>query len=124
MLPPGWELTTGHGIGSTVGEVRGEGVLLRFDLGWYSHEPKPERDPLNEYIVLHETIGGHSAKLVLNADPPAEKSKNHRAFTAVYFSHLDGQNRFIMAAEGLTQEQQNKAVAIFRSIRIASQGRT
>ena len=118
MLPPGWELTTAHGIDSFVGEVRGYGVILRFDLGWYSHEPKPERDPHNEYVVLHENIGGNDAKLVLAANPPADKEKDYRAVTAVYFSHLHENNRFVMAGAGLTRDQQETAAAIFRSIRI------
>ena len=122
MLPPGWELKTAHGIDSNIGEIRGDGVLLRFDLGWYSHEPRPERDPLNEYIVLHEDIGGSTAKLVLAAVPPTEKGENHRAVTAVYFGDLQENNRLIIAGEGLTQEQQKKAIAIFRTIRMADQG--
>ena len=118
MLPPGWEITTTHGIDSFVGEIRGEGILLRFDLGWYSQEPQPERDPQNEYIVLRETIGGNEAKLVLAADPPEERGEDHRAVTAVYFGHLHERNRLVMAGEGLTREQQETAAAIFRSTRI------
>ena len=118
MLPPGWELATANGIDSFVGEIRGDGVLLRFDLGWYSHEPKPERDPHNEYVVLQENIGGNSAKLVLAADPPEERKENYWAVTAVYFSHLDENNRFVMAGEGLTRSQQETALAVFRSIRM------
>ena len=42
MLSARWQLTTANGIDSFAGEIRGERVLLRFDLGWYSYEPKPE----------------------------------------------------------------------------------
>ena len=118
MLPPGWELITAHGIDSFVGEIRGGGVLLRFDLGWYSHEPKPERDPRNEYAVIHENIGGNEAKLVLAANPPKERKENYRAITAVRFSYLHKNNRFVMSGEGLTREEQNTVVAVFRSIRM------
>ena len=120
MLPPGWELTAGHGIDSYVGEIRGDGVLLSFDIGWYSHEPRPERDPHNDYVVLHEDIDGHRAKLVLAADPPTRRKENHWAATTVYFGHLPKQNRFLIAGEGLTWEQQKTAIAIFRSVRFAA----
>ena len=118
MLPPEWALSTGQGIDSYVGEIRGDGVLLRFDLGWYSHEPNPERDPQHQYVVLHEDIGGHRAKLMLAADPPEMSRESYNAATAVYFGNLDEHNKFLMAGEGLTREQQETAIAIFRSVRM------
>ena len=72
MLSPDWEPTTANGIDFFVGEIRGEGVLLRFDLCWYSHEPRPERDSRHGYIAIHENIGGNDAKLVLAANLPEE----------------------------------------------------
>ena len=53
---------------------------------------------------------------------PPRRGENHRAVTAFYFGDLQENNRLIIAGEGLTQEQQRKVIAIFRSIRMADQG--
>ena len=120
LLPPGWELTTGHGVDSLVGEITGDGVTLKFDLGWFSHQPTPGRYPPPQHVFLEEIIGGHAATLILVAEPPDEKREDHTALTAVFFDDpITPGNSLFMAGEGLTREEQEIALAIFRSIRMA-----
>ena len=121
MLPPGWEIVPGEGFDSFVGAIEGEDVLLKFDLGFYAREPRP--NPRNKYIVLHEDIGGYAAELVLPAYPPAAPTPVYAALTAVYFRNLPSplppmDTRFIIRGTGLSKDQQDTAVTIFRSIRL------
>jgi hypothetical protein len=119
ILPPGWAYEPRQGIDSFVGAYVGDGVELTFDYGIYS-------DPLNyednaSYNVHEETIGGLTAKIVMPTSADG--------ITGVHFADVGkfafpGDNiafdvRLTVAGNGLTQEQQQIALQIFRSIRFA-----
>ena len=108
-LPPGWELNELQGIDSYVGEVVGDNVRLEFDYGAYSWTLDPAEDPERVYAVAYEGIGGVEAKLVI---PTGDSG----GYTGIYFENLGGQS-FNLVGEDLTPEQQQTAIAIFRSIR-------
>ena len=91
-------------------------MTLMFDYGWYSWDLDPEDEPEHEYIVSYEEIGGREAKLLLPVDSPSNSSASYEAATAVYFGDIYDRNRLNLVGRGLTQEQQQVAVAIFRSI--------
>ena len=111
-LPPGWELNELQGIDSYVGEVTGYGVRLTFDYGGFSWSLDPADDPVHTYIAAYEDIGGVEAKLLISIEARS-------GYTGVYFANLDGPS-LNLVGEGLTPEQQQIAVAIFRSIRLSS----
>ena len=116
--PPGWQLNELQGIDSYVGEIVGDGVRLTFDFGWYSNPLADEGDPL--HVVTREEIGGRLAKLV------RPKEGTEGAVTGVYFENFDsdedaapwGRERLQVNGLGLTLEQQETALVIFRSIRL------
>ncbi len=115
-LPQGWQLNELDGIDSYVGEIIGGGGRLTFDFGWYSSSLVDDDDP--KHIVTYEEIGGRQAKLVRPRDDGS------LLITGVYFEDFDGnnldvpsQNRLQISGEGLNPDQQETALAIFRTIR-------
>ena len=115
-LPQGWQLNELQGIDSYVGEIIGGGGRLTFDFGWYSNSLADDDDP--QYIVTYEEIGGRRAKLV------RPKVEGDGLITGVYFEDFDGnnldipsQNRLQISGVGLTPDQQETALAVFRTIR-------
>ena len=114
-LPPGWQLNELQGVDSYVGEIIGDGARLEFDFGWYSSSLVEDDDP--QYIVTYEEIGGLRAKLVL------PRGEGEGLMTGVYFEDFDSgldspsQNRLQMSGVGLTSDQRETALAIFRTIR-------
>ncbi len=113
-LPPGWKFNQLQGIDSYVGEFVGEGMQLIFDYGWYSGDAS-QNNP--SYQVTIETIDGLEARLYSS---PAIKN------AGVYFGNVDGSqvvqglgtpNRLSLYGSGLTTEQQELALDIFRTIR-------
>lgn len=115
-LPPGWQLNELQGIDSYVGEIVGGGARLTFDFGWYSNSLVDDEDPL--HTVTYEDIGGRRAKLVL------PRGEGEGLITGVYFEDFDGNdidipppNRLQISGVGLTPDQRETALAIFRSVR-------
>ena len=108
-LPQSWELRELRGIDSYVGEIVGDGARLHSDYGPYSWNLNPKDYPEHEYNVAYEKIGEVEAKFIW----PKNSSGGT---TGVYFSNLGGPQLNILG-DGLTQQQQNTACAIFRSVR-------
>ena len=115
-LPQGWQLNELQGIDSYVGEIIWGGGRLTFDFGWYSNSLVDDDDP--QYIVTYEEIGGRRAKLV------RQRAEGDGLITGVYFEDFDGsdldspsQNRLQISGVGLTPDQQETALAVFRTIR-------
>ena len=115
-LPQEWQLNELQGVDSYVGEIIGGGGRLTFDFGWYSSSLVDDDDP--QYIVTFEEIGGRRAKLVL---PRADVDE---LITGVYFEDFEGsdldnpsRNRLQISGAGLTPEQQETALAVFRTVR-------
>ena len=114
-LPQGWQLNELQGIDSYVGEIIWGGGRLTYDFGWYSNSLVDEDDP--QYIVTYEEIGGRRAKLV------RPRAEGDGLITGVYFEDFDGssldipsQNRLQISGVGLTPDQQETALALFRTI--------
>ncbi len=108
-LPLGWEAKETWGIDSYVGEVAGDGMLLRFDYGGFSSSLDPADDPEHSYTVTYEEIGVFEARLVTLVDASG-------GLTGVHFSRMDGPSLTLYGVD-LTPQQQNTAFAIFRTIR-------
>ena len=115
-LPQGWHLNELQGIDSYVGEIVWDGGRLNFDFGWYSSSLVDDDDPL--YFVTYEEIGGRRAKLV---QPRVEVDG---LITGVYFEDFDGsnlntpsQNRLQISGVGLSPDQRETVIAVFRTIR-------
>ena len=112
-LPPGWTANPMQGIDSFIGEIRGDGSVLSWDLGWYSSDLPFEDDPA--YTVAVEEISGREAKLVRSSADGA---------VGVYFPFYEGGDpdgpsptRLTIFGEGLAPEQIEVAIAMFRTIR-------
>ena len=126
-LPQGWQLNEHQGIDSYVGEIVWGSGRLTFDFGWYSSSLVDDDDP--QYIVTYEEIGGRRAKLVRT------RAEGDGLITGGYFEDFDGsnpgtlnellrlffpphpQNRLQISGVGLTPDQQETALAVFRTIR-------
>ncbi len=115
-LPQGWQMNELQGVDSYVGEIVWDGGRLNFDFGWYSSSLVDDEDP--QYIVTYEEIGGRQAKLV------RPRVEGDGLITGVYFENIDGsnpdipsQNRLQISGVGLSPDQQETALAVFRTIR-------
>ena len=115
-LPQGWILHELQGIDSYVGEIVWDGGRLNYDFGWYSSSLVDEDD--SQYVVFYEEIGGRRAKLV------RPRTEGDLLITGVYFEDIDGsnhdnpsQNRLQISGVGLTPDQQETALSVFRTIR-------
>jgi hypothetical protein len=111
-LPPGWEYRPSQGIDSLVGDFVGDGVTLNFDYGWYSNSLAEDSDPA--YVVTHEIIDGIRAKMVV----PGSATNGT---TGVYFEGLGsrGMDRLQISGSGLTDEQQDLVLQMFRTIQFS-----
>ena len=111
-LPFGWELGKVQRGDAVVGEVMGDGdIRLTFHYGKGAWSLDPADDPAHDYFVTYEDIGGLEAKLLI--------SIKGGGYTGVYFSDLDGQS-LSFVGESLWPSQQQKAMAVFRSVRVSS----
>jgi hypothetical protein len=106
--PPRWEFHQRQGIDSFVGEFAGDGVVLRFDFGRYSNPLDEAHEPT--YMVEHESIGGHRAKIVSPRVPG-------RGTTGIYFPEITDGNKLCLYGQNLTEAQQELALKIFETIR-------
>ena len=111
-LPFGWELGKVQSGDAYVGEVIGdEDIRLTFHYGKGAWNLDPADDPEGDYFVYHEDIGGVEAKLLI--------SIKGGGYTGVYFSDLGGHS-LSFVGENLWPPQQQKAMAVFRSVRVSS----
>lgn len=109
LAPSGWEFHQLQGVDSYVGESVGDGVALTFDFGGYSSGYlKKAKKP--EYVIAHESIGGHSAKI---ASP---KTPGH-GITGVYFRDAGHSSELCVFGHDLRSTQQELALKIFETIR-------
>jgi hypothetical protein len=111
-LPPDWEYRPLQGIDSLVGDFAGDGVTMSFDFGWYSNSLADDTDPA--YNVTYEMIDGENAKIVI---PKATTD----GMMGVYFEGLgnNGMDRLQISGSGLTDEQQEIVLQMFRTIQFA-----
>lgn len=112
QLPFGWEVGKVQRGDAYVGEVIGDDdIRLTFHYGKGGWNLDPADDPEHEYFVYHEDIGGVEAKLLI--------SIKDSGYTGVYFSDLGGHS-LSFVGENLWPLQQQKAMAVFRSVRVSS----
>lgn len=114
MLPPGWKFNELQGRDSYVAEITGDGVKLLLDYGWYSWDLdlKTRPDPGRDYAELRENIGGQQAKILLSKDPQG-------GHTGIYIASLGSpMDGLLILGWGLTRQQQEAALAVFRSIQV------
>ncbi|MYC07251.1 MAG: hypothetical protein F4X57_08780 [Chloroflexi bacterium] len=112
QVPFGWEPGKAQRGDAYVGEVVGDDdIRLTFHYGKGAWNLDPADDPEGDYFVYHEDVGGVEAKLLI--------SIKGGGYTGVYFSDLDGHSLSIVG-ENLWPPQQQKAMAVFRSVRVSS----
>jgi hypothetical protein len=118
MLPASWNIAEQRGIDSLVGKFGGDGMTIFYDFGFLMGTPSgSESDPNSERYVPHqiweESVGELSFELSRPLDPGASGS------TGAFIQHtLPGEERRGVSIYGLalTPEQQEIALAIFRTI--------
>jgi hypothetical protein len=110
FAPPGWKCRQLQGIDSTVGQCVGDRVELHFDFGQYSNPLDEAQEP--SYVVAHENIGGFEAKMVSSRMPG-------HGVTGIYFRNVTGSNSLCLYGKDLTEEQQELALRIFRTVRFS-----
>jgi hypothetical protein len=106
--PSGWEFHQLQGVDSYVGEFVGDGAVLTFDFGEYSNPLKEEKKPA--YVVVHNSIGGFSAKIV------SPRMPGH-GVTGVYFKNVGHSSGLCLWGKDLTSAQQELVLMIFATIR-------
>jgi hypothetical protein len=113
LLPPGWEYVRAQGVDSFVGSFVGDGITLGFDYGMYGGAPRPD-DP---NLSMHdETVGGYTARLFF---PKADGD----GASGIFVRTVDAAPPFgypvalVLSGYGLSSDQQQVALQIFRSIR-------
>ena len=74
-------------------------------------EREPGGYPAHSYIVADQRVGGFDATLFISTTPG-------EGLTGVYFPDLGGLSLHLVG-EGLTPEQQETAIAVFRSIHLS-----
>lgn len=114
QLPDGWVFKKLQGIDSYVGEFSGDGITLGFDFGIYTGAPSPAQG----FRITDETIGGHPAKI---AGPGTPGSGTAIVHVDELGAGTIGDRTFpvtlSLRGDGLTPDQQQLALLIFRSLR-------
>lgn len=112
-LPLGWTTNPQQGIDSFVGEIRGDGVVLNWDLGWYSSDLPFDGDPA--YVISVEEISEREAKLVRSTAKGA---------AGVFFPFYEGGDpdgpsptRLTIYGEDLSPQQTETVFEMFRTIK-------
>lgn len=121
LVPPGWEITASLGADSLVGEFTGDGIKITYDFGFYGGTPydpawAAQTADYAPHRIWEETIGDISFSFVkpLSLSPD---SKGTTGMFAVLEKLPDSESRAVtMYGHGLTAEQQEMALAIFRTI--------
>lgn len=112
LAPQGWEFHQLESVDSYVGEFVGDGVVLTFDFGGYSSGYlKKAKKP--EYVIAHESIGGHSAKIV------SPRTPGH-GVTGAYFRNAGHSSGLCLFAHDLTSTQEELVLKVFETLRFGS----
>jgi hypothetical protein len=113
-VPDGFERVEVQGIDSNVGELRGPGTVLTWDLGWYSN-PLADHGQTG-FAAEPVTIDGRAGRLVTFAQQGAEAAGEHCA--GLHFQDLgDGQTKLTVFARCNTPAERAIAERILRSLR-------
>jgi len=114
QVPSRFMLVEGQGIDSYIGQLRGAGIELSFDFGYYSGGPN-SYIPVDTYNVVRDTIDGHVREILIALNPMAD-------YTSINFYSLDGYSEVInsyqalsMGSNGLSPEEQELVISIFES---------
>lgn len=106
-VPGEWKYERLQGTDSWVGEFSGNGMTLSYDFGAYSNS-------LSEYkgseSATHETIDGKEARVVMDKE---------KGFSGIYIPDASEGRRsnLTIYAKGLTPNQMDVALKIFRTIK-------
>ena len=114
MLPPGWEIRSIEGRDSIYGEMTGDGMTLQFDyrINTRRLEPGPGQ------IISMETINGRQAELIIMAGEQGQRPGITSMFLKDPDDDPETEDSMLMGGKYSTPVQQEKAAAIFRSIKI------
>jgi hypothetical protein len=112
-FPPEFQLIEGQGIDTYVGEITNTIMSFSFDAGRGSANLDNENEEKN--IVIVDTIDNHGRKIILGLAPKT-------GTTGVFLRELGGDKYELMNKEsliitttGLTEDQQQLALEIFRT---------
>ena len=92
--------------------MTGDGVRLTFDYGEFSWSPEPADDPARSCTIVHDDIGVVEAKQPISMEAWS-------GYTGVYLANLGGPG-LNLEGEGLTPEQRQTALAVFRNPHVRS----
>jgi hypothetical protein len=120
-LPPKWDAIEERGIDSMVGRFTGDGIVIYYDYGSYGgpgYEPyySARKGEYNSHRIWEVEQG----ELIFNFARSNGTSDNESAGVLVHLApeHIRDAGTVGIYASGLTQDQQDIVLAIFRSIEI------
>jgi len=111
QLPEGWVFRELQGIDSYVGEFVGSDMALSLDYGGLSGGANPSDYPQDRYLLEYEYIDGEEAILILSKDETTGEQ------LVMSIPGFQGGTNLNIYGSGLSSEQVETAVAIFRSVR-------
>lgn len=116
QIPGSWRYVPQSGVDSYVGALKGDGITLLFDYGYYSNTLARDGDP--KYTIRTESIDGRSVKIV-------RSNVVNRGITGIYIEDVQmvgtqsAQGRTLrmnMYGENVPEEKIDLVLTILRSI--------
>lgn len=127
-MPPGWETIDLIGIDTLVGRISGDGISLLYDFGGFAgvqYEPRSRvREHRDEvaHMVWEERLGSKTLWFV----KPVSPDPGPRGVTGVFASFDTGRGiaHLSVSANGLSGDQQEKVLAVLRTIELETETQT
>jgi hypothetical protein len=117
-LPSGWSIAEKRGLDSLVGEFSGDGMTLFYDFGFLMGTPSgDESDPNSDNYVPHRIWEEQVGELGYELTRPSAPESNGITGAFIQYAPPEGEPKGVsIYGLGLTPEQQEIALAIFRTI--------
>tara|TARA_X000000368_G_C22749514_1_gene587695 strand:+ start:42 stop:518 length:477 start_codon:yes stop_codon:yes gene_type:complete len=103
-----------QGIDSYVGNIKGSGISLFFDYGWYTG---PSINlPIDEYLVTEEEINGHYRQIVKPIDSELNYSRIHLFKISDSIESPNGYNSLTVSTNNLNTTEQEMIIEVFNNV--------